>query len=749
MDPNNSFIVSATKKFYIYYIGKGIALSLLMIAIIYFFGKSTTAYIMIFLVTMTCYLCIGYLLQKLFIRPFSQLEQSQLEQFESKEKLAAVLNAIVDAVITTDEKGYILDANPATEAMFGYSENELIGKRVTILTPDDATVLNKSIDSKIKQLTGIKKNGDHISLEVGLNSVLVGDHILFVGIIRDISERKIADDAMASYTHDMEDINQQLSVARKQAESANKLKSEFIASMSHEIRTPMNGIIGMTDLLMNSDLSPTQTKYATSIMHCTESLLSIINDVLDFSKIEAGKLTLESIPFNLRDLCEELTEMLSIKCKDKNIDIYLDYKSTVSDAVVGDPTRVRQIILNLMTNAIKFTNEGYVILRVSEVDIDSESKNKVYFKISVQDTGIGIDDSAKSAMFGKFVQADSSITRKFGGTGLGLAICKELAEQMGGGVGFESQKGEGSTFWFTIHLKRGKAEDLLEEHKSYLRGTRVLLVIKNELGRKLFADALNGFGIIVHECDSVNDAVDEVLNATGSGTNYTFVLIDYCFHESIERFLGLGAMNFILIYPFSIIIDQQALRAKGYKGFISVPFRYELVVHELATVKGLNDKTFDAKKFDLHKNKNSEIKDLEAMLIQLKDKKVLLVEDNAVNAEICMAFLKRVGMEVTLAENGVHAIDFYANGKYDLVLMDVQMPILSGYDAASKIREVEKTNKISHTPIVALTANAMLDSRDKCLSSGMDDFLIKPFKREELYNMLYKWLININKNISQ
>jgi PAS domain S-box-containing protein len=686
------------------------------------------------------FILIGFIGKKILLIPFLKLEQSQQELLQSKEKLSAVLNTIVDAIITTDEKGYILDVNPAAQRMFGYTEEELIGQRVTMLTPDDATVLNKNIDNKIKQLTGIKKNGDRIPLEVGLNSVLFGKHVLFVGIIRDISDRKFADEIQASYTRDMEKINEELKIARKEAESANKLKSEFIASMSHEIRTPMNGIVGMTELLMDSKLNETQTRYANSIMHCTESLLAIINDVLDFSKIEAGKLTLESIPFNLRELCEELAEMLSIRCKDKGIDIFLDYKTTVISNVVGDPTRVRQVILNLLTNAIKFTDQGYVLLRVDEVGMDDDPAN-VYLKISVQDTGIGIDEEAQSKLFGKFVQADSSITRKFGGTGLGLAICKQLAERMNGGVGLESKKGEGSTFWFTVQLKRDKQVQDVAAHTNYLRGSKVLLLIDSDQNRKILSDLLAGYGLNVHVASEIGIALQELKNANVAGAKYDFMFISYAFKDSTLRFSEFNLKNMLLISPFSVVIDQEHYKSQGFKGFVTTPFRHDMVLLEMVKLKGANDTAFNIDNFVSRVEKTSEVKGLEEALSNLKNVKLMLVEDNPVNSEICMAFLRKVGLDAVVTNNGLDAIELYAANKFNLILMDVQMPVLSGYDATVRIREYEKQNNLNKTPIIALTANAMVDSKNKCISSGMDDFLVKPFKKDELYQKLYEWLI--------
>lgn len=589
---------SVNLKLLLYYIGGS---SVLSVIATYFISTVkigvANSFIIVFISLFVCYLCIFILGKFILLIPYYRLLKSEKNLSESKEKLTAVLNTIVDAIITTDEKGYIQDVNPAAEHMFGYTAQELIGKRVTMLTPDDATVLNKNIDSKIKELTGIRKNGERFSLELGLSSVILSENVLFVGTVRDITERKIADMIMKDYAHDIQEMNVALSAAKKEAESATKIKSEFLASMSHEIRTPMNGIIGMTELLMDSELNDTQRRYATSIMHCGESLLSIINDVLDFSKIEAGKLLLESIPFNLKELCEELTEMLTINIKDKPINIFTEYQKNAATMVVGDPTRIRQIILNFLTNAIKFTEVGYVKLKVEE--LEKKDNNIVVLKVSVEDTGIGIDDSSKSLMFSKFTQADASITRKFGGTGLGLAICKQLVEKMHGTIGFDSEYGKGSTFWFIIEL---------------------------------------------------SSCVQE--NST---------------HQSIS---------------------QDSLQKS----------------------------------------------------ICLDNASILLVEDNQVNREIGYTMLYKLNVKVTTVASGEEAINQFVKEKFDLIFMDIQMPNMSGYEATAHIRTIEKTKNMSHTPIIALTANVMQEAQDKALSAGMDDFLVKPFRKDDLMKMLTKWL---------
>ncbi len=727
-------------KLYFYFIVASVALALIAAYLINLSQNSVWDYFLIVLFTLiACFLCIFTLGKFILLSPYQQLKQSEKQLLESQEKLTAVLDTIVDAIITTDEKGYIQDVNPAAEQMFGYSEGELIGQRVTILTPDDATVLNKNIDTKIKELTGIRKNGERFTVEVGLNSVIFADRILFVGIVRDISDRKMADDALANYTRDMEEMNVALSAAKKEAESANKLKSEFIASMSHEIRTPMNGIIGMSELLVDSKLTQTQERYTKSIIHCTESLMSIINDVLDFSKIEAGKLTFENIEFDLRDLCEELVEMLSINCYNKSIDIYIDYASSASTTVIGDPTRVRQIVLNLLTNAIKFTNFGHVLLKVIELNSKELPADMTKFKIIVQDSGIGISDESKSLIFGKFIQADASITRKFGGTGLGLTICKELVEKMHGEIGFESEMNKGSEFWFTIQLGKTAQKSLPPQQTEYLRHLKALIVDDSEIDRRILKDILECSGIVSFAYRRISEAI-ETYNAEKSRNKpYSVVFLEFDMHDEINKF-NPDKTRFILTYPLSVTIDFDKYKSMGYSAFVSRPYRNKIVIQDLLEAVLECDNAVDKYQILGAGPKLPSIQHFGQRLSNLRGKVVLLVEDNQVNIEICKAMLSKLQIAVQVAENGIKALDLIHDHKFDLILMDVQMPGMSGYDTARNIRQVEVDRQQKRTPIIAVTANVLAESRDKSIQAGMDDYLIKPFRKEDIYKLLDKWL---------
>ncbi len=709
-------------KVLLFFIGISLLLAIL-ISVLVSYGKPD--FVTTFIITLgalaSCYLCIFILGKFILLIPYSKLIESEKSLKESKEKLSAVLNTIVDAIITTDAKGYIQDVNPAAEHMFGYSEEELFGKRVTMLTPDDATILNKYIDSKIKELTGIRKNGERFPMEVGLNSVIIDDHVIFVGIVRDISERKFADAAMASYAHDMERMNEELSSAKKEAESATKIKSEFIASISHEVRTPMNGIVGMTELLIDSDLDTIQTRYATTIMHCSEALMSIINDVLDFSKIEAGRLTLENISFNLRSLAEELVEMLSVTCFEKNIDIYLKYDNNTVNEVIGDPTRIRQIMLNLLTNAIKFTPQGHVILQISTVE-KIESSNKIKFEII--DTGVGIENDAKQNIFAQFTQADASTTRKFGGTGLGLTICKQLVEKMNGGIGFESEYGQGSNFWFTIPLVSSINDNQGNIDLSLLKNKSAIIHVSSSTNKEILCSILSSLGVKCLAYQDKYDGYDDV----------DVMFLDYNLYQLNDRNVNLDKV--ILVIPFAVVLSKQEYSSLGYKHIITIPFRKEIVAEEII-------KVISKQENDSHMLiSGSQEDDNQKIYI---DKSALIVEDNKVNSAICKSMLETMGIKVSIADNGLEAIDLCYDQCFDLIFMDIHMPNMSGYEATLRIREVERSKHYVHTPIIALTANITPEAKEECMDSGFDDILIKPFRKNELQFTISKWLTDEKK----
>lgn len=529
-------------------------------------------------------------------------EGAETTSIEKSEFLATVIANAIDGVITIDTMGTVQSFNPACERIFGYPAKEVIGKNIKMLMPPvhsnahDQYLHNYRLTGKnniigiSREVTGRRKDGSEMPVEISISEITLKSQKLFCGILRDITTRKSGEMQLQRYIQETE-------LLRVEAEHATKLKSEFLATMSHEIRTPMNGILGMTELLLATRLTSQQERYATTALKAANSLLEIINDILDFSKIEAGKLELEPLPIDFQRLCQETIDLFTPTAEEKCLKLFLNYSDNVASYVRGDAGRIRQIMSNLLSNALKFTEHGQIELIVEGMECPIEYPRKTKIKVSVKDTGIGIPPEIQPTLFDKFTQADATTTRKYGGTGLGLAICKQLAALMGGDIGLESIYGQGSTFWFTMTLP-----------------------ILNE-----------------KEIPALEEKTDQV--------------------------------------------DQ------------------------------------------------------------LKGARILLAEDNPVNQDIASEILGQMGCEITLAHNGREAVEYIAKGQtFDLVLMDCQMPELDGYQATQQIRDYLRQTNHKHLPIIAITANALKQDRDKCFAAGMDDHLGKPFLKKDLVAILKKWL---------
>jgi signal transduction histidine kinase/DNA-binding response OmpR family regulator len=527
--------------------------------------------------------------------------------------------------------------------------------------------------------------------------------------------------SLAAANERLEDLVEKLSEARDKAESANEAKSEFLARMSHEIRTPMNGVLGMTELMLASmNIDRRQRHYAENIRHSAESLLSIINDILDFSKIEAGKLELDSAPFDLRDTVEEVAELLAEQASQKGLEIMCDFGLTLRPNRVGDGLRIRQVLLNLVGNAVKFTEAGQVVIRVSAAD-DRATNNEALL-VEVIDTGIGIDTENQARIFDSFSQEDGSVTRRFGGTGLGLAITRQLVELMGGKIGVNSARGQGTTFWFRVSLESLAWQDDREQQS--LPGASVLVVDDNATNREILLTQLTGWGIEASEAASGREAID----ALEHDLNPDIILLDLKMAgmngletaaEIRRRQIG-SAAKIVLLSSLSGQLNRAEREDLGIQFTLTKPVRQRLLQSCLTGLMGMDN---DAEPHSL-RSAQPEAADKTPL-----NATVLLVEDNIVNQEVAKAMLKMLGCKTTTAMNGKEAVELLINQEkcFDIVLMDCQMPEMDGFTATKHIREYEQSvNKAAH-PIVALTANALTGDRERCLEAGMDDYLSKPF----------------------
>jgi len=533
--------------------------------------------------------------------------------------------------------------------------------------------------------------------------------------------------------------------AKIKAEDATRHKSEFLANMSHEIRTPMNGIIGTIGLLLDTRLTQKQTNYANTAMHSTEALLTIINDILDFSKIEAGKLELENIPFNLQLLCEEVTEMMAIKGREKNLAMLLRYKPGTPVTVIGDPGRIRQIMLNLLSNAIKFTDDGFVLLTV---EVDHESNDHTQIRAAVKDTGLGIPEDKQAIVFEKFDQVDGSTTRKFGGTGLGLSISQQLCALMGGKIDLTSTVGEGSTFAFTMNLQRVNqhASTAPASDVTVLNGLSALIVDSSAIAQDILTEQMNALSLRIKTASTWPDALQQLSAAASNNTPFNLVLISQqTFDITGEKLADNVAYDFPLnntarIFLTSIPLsdDGKKLESLGIEGYLVKPVRSS----ELANILALIWDAKLAKKTIPLVTRHSIADGNTCTNIKptFTNTHILVAEDNPVNLMVVSEIIEQYGCRVTPAGNGIEVIEMIKKNRFDLVLMDCQMPEMDGYEATINIRRIETTNKTKELPVIAFTANAMLGDSDRCISAGMDDYITKPVEQKKLAAILMKWL---------
>jgi PAS domain S-box-containing protein len=669
-------------------------------------------------------------------RDLTLRKQAEVELQKQEARLRAIVNHALDGIITVDEHGTIESFNSAAERLFGYAEAEVLGQNVTLVMPEpyhgahdgDMAHDQRTGAAKIlgtgREVLGRRKDGSVFPIELSVSEMQLGNQRRFTVFARDITERKTVEAELKDTARAMENKNRELALAHNRALAATQAKSEFLASMSHEIRTPMNAIIGMADLLQETALTSEQQEYVRRFSRAATILTDLINDILDLTKIETGHLELESVPFNLADLVDKTAELMAVRANVKALELVAFVHPDVPPYVMGDPTRLRQVLVNLVGNAIKFTERGEVIVRI---DPSRDEAGSSRLRFSVSDTGIGIPADKIQTIFDSFTQVDSSTTRKYGGTGLGLSISKRIVELMGSHIKVTSTEGRGSTLSFVLHMAAVPGFAAAPERPALdLKGCRMLVVDDNDTNRMIIREFLARIGVILSEATDGPTALAALDEAQNRGEPFQLAILD--FHmpgmNGLELAQAIRARPAFAALPLVIHASDmrgdhiRRARALGIANYVHKPISRARLLASLAEALSPATTVMSAP--------------VPTASADLRPLHILLAEDLEDNRDVVALYVKGTPYVLDMAENGAIAVEKFCANTYDLVFMDIQMPVMDGYQATEAIREWEREQQRVPTPIVAFTANAFKEDLEMSLAVGCIAHLTKPLRKQAL-----------------